>query len=271
MPESRSCHRYTRGVRQDIVSSQAIASIDASSQELLKNEDKLTLLLFGQGDFMPTANMCRLVIDYIRQDEDLSPMRLLVEQGHSRQNWYLWQNEYPGFLKWWNRVIEDVIKEEYLSGMYLQLLKRARTHDTGAAKLIAQRYDPKYTERSQQDQRVSFQGYDPPAAEDSRERQRKALAKRGQSLPGDQPDAREQGLLPNEGDNHTCATARADSPDTKLITGVAPVYPGITPAIQAQSLSEEHVSAMDAALSDDNTLDFEPIPKVDPPGGGFEE
>ncbi len=144
-------------------------------EDVTTNEDKLTLLLFGQDNFEPTIIMCKLVIEYIRQDTDLSPMLMLKEMGHARQNWYLWQQEYPGFLQWWNRVIEDVIKEEYLSGMYLQLLKRARTHDTGAAKLIAQRYDPKYTERTTTDSRHSFAGFEPAAAARSEERQRKAL------------------------------------------------------------------------------------------------
>jgi len=67
------------------------------------------------------------------------------------------------------------ITDAHLAVMYLALQKRAITHDTGAAKLIAQRFDPKYTERSSQDNTHSFQGYSPSGASRSEERQRKAL------------------------------------------------------------------------------------------------
>ncbi len=243
---------------------QEIASTGADTDISPQEQTNLYCLLFGRGDFKPTGNMCRLVVAFMADEENLSPMLILQKQGHAKWNWYKWQKEYPGFLKWWNTVIEDTIKDEHLSRLYLSLFKRALTHDTGAAKLIAQRYDPKYTERSQSDQRHSFQGYDPPAADESRERQRKALAK--------QRNTREQGLLTDNGgspDNHTHATARDDKPAAGPITGVAPAYPGITRAIQAQSQSAEHTQGIDAALSNDNTLDSEPITKVDPPGPGL--
>ncbi len=210
--------------------------------DTLKNDDKLTLLLYGDGEFKPTLLMAQCVMEYIRQDSDDSPMTLLDKMGRARQNWYYWKKDYPGFSTWWNRVIEDVIKEEYLSGMYLQLLKRARTHDTGAAKLIAQRYDPKYTERSHQDIRGVFAGYEPTEAQDSRERQRKALAGPG---------------------------ARAVLGSNGGITGVGPVSTCFTPCIHPIAERKQREPEPGTPACNDETLDFKPVTKVDPPGGGL--
>jgi len=242
------------------MSSQEITNASQKTNNILTNEDKLTLLLFGNGTFKPTANMCRLVVGYIRQETDLSPMLMLKEQGHARQNWYLWQQEYPGFLQWWNRVIEDVIKEEYLSGMYLQLLKRARTHDTGAAKLIAQRYDPKYTERSQTDSRHSFAGYEPASAARSVERQRKALTEQAQGLqdgPGSTIDVLPMPEYP------PIAGDSVSAPEPTI--GVGPVSPTPTHAIQAQS--QGNIEPQEQASNDENA-DTEQIKPIEGGAGG---
>lgn len=239
------------------------ATTNAKALYQPSDDDKLYRLLFGQGEFTPTANMCRLVVEYIAQPEDLSPMQILKKQGHAKQNWYQWQQSHPGFLQWWNAVIEDVIRDEHLSGLYLQLMKRARTHDTGAAKLLMQRFDIKYTERSQQDNRLSFQGYDPPAADRSRERQRKALAEQAQALPVVEVDARE--ALPEP------IPSNADAPDdntpTGAIRGDAPLSTPSTPALQAQSQSIEHEQPEPMPPSNDETLDIKPITQQDPQGG----
>ena len=231
--------------------------------EQLTNDDKLTILLYGYGDFEPTGIMCRVITEYMRQETDYSPMQILERQGHRRQNWYFWQRDHPDFLTWWNKVIENVIKEEYLSGMYLQLIKRAGTHDTGAAKLIAQRYDPKYTERSQQDTRHSFQGYEPKAAEDSRERQRKALAEQSQALPVVEVDARE--ALPEAPPSNAVAPDENTHPEP--MSPIAPLSPPSTPALQAQSQSAEHVEPEPAPVDNDKTLDSKPITQQDPGRG----
>lgn len=160
-----------------------IEAVTPDSKISLTEESNLYCLLFGRGDFAPTGNMCRLVVEFMADDQNRSPMQILRDQGHAKWNWYKWQKEYPGFLAWWNTIIEDTVKDEHLSRLYLSLYKRALTHDTGAAKLIAQRYDPKYTERTQQDQRHTFAGYEPEADADARERMRKALAKQVESKP----------------------------------------------------------------------------------------
>ncbi len=183
--------------------------------------------------------MCRLVVAFMADDKNRSPMQILRDQGHAKWNWYKWQKEYPGFLLWWNIVIEDTIKDEHLSRLYLALHKRALTHDTGAAKLIAQRFDPKYVERSSQDQRMSFKGYEPAAADSSRARQRKVLAERASKLLPAAPGP-EQGPEVAEASQHTI-----DQPK---------------PA-QASTRSAEHMQDID------KTLDSEPITKVDPGAG----
>jgi len=82
-----------------------------------------------------------------------------------------------------NVAQEAAITDADLAQMYLSLLKRAGTHDTGAAKLIAQRFDPKYVERSSHDNKHAFAGYVPALADDSRTRQRNALRAQELSLP----------------------------------------------------------------------------------------
>ncbi len=228
------------------------------------NDDKLTTLLFGQDGFQPTAIMCRVAVDYIRQETDLSPMQILEKQGHMRQNWYFWQRDHAEFMPWWNRVIEDIFKQEYLSGMYLQLLKRARTHDTGAAKLIAQRFDPKYTERTQQDQRHVFAGYEPALADESRERQRKIMAEQDiqPALPGTAEHAQSYAELRRQAQAVQQGTGQPMTADTG---GVATYCtPGNT--THTQTSSEPETGARQGQ-DNDVSMDLEQETGVAPPGG----
>ncbi len=138
-----------------------------------------------------------------------------------------------------NACVDEVagITDAHLTEMYLALQKRALTHDTGAAKLIAQRFDPKYTERSQQDIRGVFAGYEPTEAENSRARQRKALAV-VEALPE-----------PTQGVGH--------------------VYAGLARALHAQTHADTQHTEPGTPACNDKTLDFKPVTKVDPPGGGL--
>ncbi len=135
------------------------------------------------------------------------------------------------------------ITDAHLTEMYLALQKRALTHDTGAAKLIAQRFDPKYTERSQQDIRGVFAGYEPTEAQNSRERQRKALVSQEAALPVvELPE-------PTQGAGH--------------------VYAGLARAMQAQTHIDTQHTEHEQSAGNEETLDFKPVTKVDPPGGGL--
>lgn len=205
-------------------------------------------LIFGSPNHEPTALQTQLLYNYITDEEGKTPTALLREMGKAPEMWWIWPKRHPGFLDWWNTIIEHVFAKHRLNDLYKALHKRGVTHDTQAAKIVIQRFDPRFTERSQADIRGVFAGYDPPAADRSRERQRKVLAKQVESLP-----------------DRTHANACDHKGHTELIEGVVEPCPQSTPAIQAQSQSAEHVHDMDSML------EIEPITKVDPPGGGFEE
>lgn len=231
-------------------------------------------LIFGTPNFTPTQLMTQTLHDYLLDEEGLTPQAILRKNGRADDNWWIWPKRHPGFLDWWNGIIEHYFAKHRLNDLYKALHKRGVTHDTQAAKIVIQRFDPRFTERSQADIRGVFAGYEPSEAEDSRERQRKALAKPVDSLPVVQGEEDDQPLLSDNGGmpaNRTHATARDQTGDSKPISGGCQVYGVSTPAIQAQSHDGQHEPGMDEQASDDKTLDFEPITKVDPPGGGFEE
>ena len=228
---------------------QEIEAIGAEVDITPEEQGNLYCLLFGRGDFTPTGLMARLVVTFMAEEESLSPMQVLAKMGHAKWNWYKWQQEQPGFLDWWNTVIEETIKDEHLARMYLSLFKRALTHDTGAAKLIAQRFDPKYTERSQQDIRGIFAGYEPTEAQNSRERQRKALAS-----PQDAPQL-----------TITALPIPEHPPEAQQ--GVGHVYAGLARAMQAQSHADTQHTEHEQPASNGTSLDFKPITPTEGAGG----
>lgn len=204
--------------------------------------------MLGDKEYTPTQLQTQTLLAYLQDDQSRSPAIILDKTGHSRDNWWKWLVRYPNFLAWWNRTIERVFTDQRLNDLYQALYRRGMQQDTAAVKLLMQRFDPKYTERSTQDHRVGFAGYEPAAADDSRERQRKALAKQVQALP-----------------DRTHANACDHKGHAGLITGGVEVSPGSTAPIHAQSQSAEHAQDID------NILDIEPESKVDPPGGPFQE
>ena len=146
-----------------------------------EDADKLYSLIFGSKQFSPSALMAQTLAEYITQEDNLLPHQILKKNGRARENWYIWSKR-KGFLDWWNGVIDGVFSKQRLGDLYSALYRRGLNNDTAAAKIFLQRYDPKYTERSQQDQRLSFQGYEPAAEADARDRMRKALTKPHQTL-----------------------------------------------------------------------------------------
>ncbi len=201
-----------------------------------EDADKLYSLIFGSNEFSPSALMAQTLAEYITQEDNLLPHQILKKNGRARENWYIWSKR-KGFLDWWNGVIDGVFSKQRLGDLYSALYRRGLSNDTAAAKVFLQRYDPKYTERSQQDIRGVFAGYEPTEAQDSRERQRKALAV-VEALPE-----------PRQGVGH--------------------VYAGLARALQAQAHADtQHIEPGTPACNDE-TLDFKPVTKVDPPGGGL--
>ncbi len=141
--------------------------------------------------------------------------------------------------------------------------------DTAAAKIVIQRFDPRFAERSTQDQRHTFGGYEPAAADRSRERQRKALVDRAETSPVVQGVTREAlpepALQPNSPDC-TRATAHVHNPASRAITGVGQVYAGLARALQAQSEHDDHHPGTPTPAGNDKTLDSEAGTQQDPGG-----
>ncbi len=120
--------------------------------------------LFGIDEFSPTLLQCQALIAFAESTKNETVPQILKQLGHDRTGWYRWQKQ-PGFLNWWNECIERSFKASDLMRMYKAMLNRAIVHDTAAGKIIAQRFDPKYTERSSTDTRHTFAGYVPESPE----------------------------------------------------------------------------------------------------------
>ena len=222
----------------------------AAPKTALKVDVEGLPLLLGLGGFKPTVFQAQAVYLFLSQTDNQPIHRIVGEITYDASLWYKWKKR-AGFMEWFDKVCHSTFSSDKLLDVHAAVYRRAMGNSPADAKLFLQRFDKNYTERSQSDQRHSFQGYDPPAADESRERQRKALAKQA---PGTYAD--DQMLLPVV---HT---------PTEPDTGVVPASTTPTPP-HTQSQSAEHVVGMDAALSNDNTLDSEPITKVDPPGPGL--
>ena len=194
-------------------------------------------LIFGSPEHSPTALQTQLLYNYITDEEGRTPPQLLRAMGNAPHMWWVWPKRHPGFLKWWNTIIEHTFAAYRLNDIYNALCRRGVKHDTAAAKIVIQRFDPRFTERSTQDSRHTFGGYSPPAAARSEERQRKALAEQGESLPVVEGDTRERPALPasgpEQGDCRHADTPRQDhAPDA--ITGGDAQYTSYTGAIAKQ-------------------------------------
>lgn len=162
-------------------------------------------ILAGTSSFQPTKLMQRAVWLYVMQDEPevrkildengvegkgsenlLSITQILVTLGHSRTNYYLW-TRMPGFFDWLNTTVTSLLEKESLQKVHLNLMRRAQTtHDAALLKLALQRFDPKFVPKAATTARHEvFAGYEPcskeeqeRAIENSRQRQREAMAKR---------------------------------------------------------------------------------------------
>lgn len=154
-------------------------------QEIQTSEEftpNIRTIIFGDPNHTPTATQTQLLYNYITDEEGRTPTALLRAMGKTPENWWVWPKRYPGFLAWWNKCVNHVFSEYRLNDLYNALYRRGSKHDTAAAKIVIQRFDPRFTERTQGDQRHSFAGYEPKGADSSRDRQRKALRGQGQGI-----------------------------------------------------------------------------------------
>jgi len=141
----------------------------------------LDLLVNGILGFVPTAGMTRLLTAYIYDNpKELRPTQLLPKIGMTRENWYNWKTD-KKFMEWWIQVQYDTIALK-LPDLYRSLYERGQINDTAAAKLVIQRFDPEFRERSESDQKHTFPGYTPPAQDAiNRSKQRESSIIEGKS------------------------------------------------------------------------------------------
>ncbi len=164
------------------------------------------VLLAKHGEFVPTRLMALCVWIWVRQhtpqarkllgvglpederkkyesEDFLSLREVVVGVGACRQNIESWRRK-KGFEEWRQAAVRSLITKDGLERVHINLQAQAeRGRDSSIMKLYLQRFDPEYVERSSQDQRLSFKGYEPAGADRSRDRQRKVLAERAERLP----------------------------------------------------------------------------------------
>lgn len=233
--------------------------------------DSLPMLL-GLGEYTPTVKQAQAVYLFITSETPKPIHQIVGDITYDASLWYKWKKK-PGFLQWFEKVCHTTFSTEKLLDVHAQIYRRALGNSPADSKLFMQRFDPLYTERTQQDNRVTFGGYEPSAADDSRERQRKALAEQGESPPVLQQvtrvDPRDQPLEP---DTPGCADAdtRAQTPASGATGGVAPPCTHNPHALQVQSQCNEDQDSTQSHDDNDKTLDSEPITPTRPPAPPFE-
>lgn len=197
-------------------------------------------LIFGSATFTPTQLMTQTLHDYLGDEEGLTPQAILRKNGRSADNWWLWPKRHKGFTEWWNGIINNICSEHKIHDLYKALYKRGLSNDTAATKIFLQRYDKNYVERTQQDQRLSFQGYEPADADSSRDRQRKAIASRELALP-----------VPQDGPQSTIRALPIPEHPPQSDTRALQVYGLPAPATQAQVQGAEPIEPVQAQVVDD--------------------
>ena len=120
----------------------------------------IALLVAGIPGFSPSAGMINCAYHYIYENDDnKKPTDILTRIGLVKQNWYDWK-ENPLFLKWWESVQLETIRLQ-IPSLYRSLLKRGEISDTAAAKIVIQRFDKEFKERSEADNSHTFPVYSP--------------------------------------------------------------------------------------------------------------
>ncbi len=130
--------------------------------------------ILGNSDYMPTMLQSRILWLVMNCEVGKSVTQIMIDNGHNPDLWFKWKIRYPGFEKWFKDSVHVVFKDQ-IPILWNALFRRAKTHDTGAAKLCVQRFDPEFTERSSTDNKHTFAGFTPGNADKSRERERKAI------------------------------------------------------------------------------------------------
>ncbi len=137
----------------------------------------------GDENFKPSTLQGRTLHLYLKDEKGLSPGMLIKSQGSQYSLWYKWRKN-KKFCTWWDAAITKVYTNERLFNLYNAMYRRALTHDTAAAKIIIQRFDLEFTERSSSDSKHSFPGFTPGNgnAERARERMAEAIEQQKKSV-----------------------------------------------------------------------------------------
>lgn len=224
---------------------------------VIKDVEGLPLLL-GMGGYKPTVFQAQAVYLFLISTENKPIHQIVGDITYDASLWYKWKKK-PGFMEWFDKVCHSTFSTEKLLDVHAAVYRRAMGNSPADAKLFLQRFDKNYVERTQQDQRLSFQGYEPADADSSRDRQRKAIASRELALP-----------VPQDGSGSTIRALPIpkDHP-TQAIQGVGAVYAGLARAIQAQVQQPQGITEH-TRKDNDISADSKPITQAGTPGGGFE-
>ncbi len=149
-------------------------------QEKSKSKFDNCPTILGNSDYTPTMLQARILWLVMNCEVGKSVTQIMIDNGHNPDLWFKWKIRYPGFEKWFNDSTTAVFKDK-VPILWNALYRRAVLHDTQAAKLCIQRFDPDFTERSSTDSKHTFAGFTPGNADRERERMRKAIESKEQS------------------------------------------------------------------------------------------
>lgn len=102
--------------------------------------------LIGTQEFTPSGLMIKMLCAHLQSlelQEPMSVIKLLIEDGHSRSNWYDWLRK-PGFVEWWNKACTDFHTNIGLSKVYMSIYRRAMCNSAQDAKIYLERFDDGY-------------------------------------------------------------------------------------------------------------------------------
>jgi len=131
-----------------------------SSTHLVKNLPAI----IGIAEFKPTGTMIEMICHYLQnaaEGHPKTPLQILKELGHSKQNWYDWHKRKEGFADWFNTVITEYHSRFGLHDVYNAIYREALKNSAQDRKLYLERFDDKYRPKSEQEIKASV-GRRPP-------------------------------------------------------------------------------------------------------------
>ncbi len=118
--------------------------------------------LVGTQEFTPSGLMVKMLCAHLQSvelEQPQSVIQLLIEDGHSRSNWYDWLKK-KGFVEWWNKACTDFHTHIGLSKVYMGIYRRAVSSSPQDAKTYLERFDKDYKPATSREH--TFPGLEPP-------------------------------------------------------------------------------------------------------------